>query len=382
MGGGGDILVNAPWEKAWEQFHIVKVNGSGPIAEGEAFGLQTVVGGQFLSVINGGGGAVLANAPALKEWETLKFHLGVTGGGGTGVLEYLQSISGQKTIAGHHNREPTSDPAKWTNAMANATGLYPGLWSGDFLFSQDDINNRSALVTEAKNQWANGAIVQIMYHACPPNSGEPCAWDGGIVSHLDDNQWSDLVTDGGGLNKAWKARLDVIAPYLTQLRDAGVQVLFRPHHEMNQGVFWWGGRTGPNGTARLFQITHDYLTQVKGLNNLIWVWDVQDLSWDFDSYNPGSAYWDILALDVYDDGSGYSIEKYNAILAIAGNKPMAIGECQKLPTSAQLLAQPRWSFFMGWAELVFDPNNNSTQQINDLYHAPNVITRGQMPGWK
>jgi hypothetical protein len=37
---------------------------------------------------------------------------------------------------------------------------------------------------------------------------------------------------------------------------------------------------------------------------------------------------------------------------------------------------------MGWAELVFDPNNNSTQQINDLYHAPNVITRGQMPGWK
>ncbi len=381
-GGGGAILVNAPWGKAWEQFHIVKVNGAGAIVEGDAFGLQTVLGGQFVSVINGGGGAVIANGPALKEWETLKFHIGGNGGSGTGVLEYLQSISGKMTIAGHHNREPTSEPAKWTDAVANATGLYPGLWSGDFLFSQNDISNRGALVIEAKKQWANGAIVQLMDHACPPTQGESCQWSGGIVSYLDNNQWTDLITDGGGLNQAWKKHLDGISPYLAELRDAGVQVLFRPHHEMNQGVFWWGGRTGPNGTSRLFQITHDYLTQTKGLNNLIWVWDVQDLSWDFDSYNPGSAYWDILALDIYDDASGYSIEKYNAMLAIAGNKPMAIGECQRLPTSAQLAAQPRWSFFMGWAELVFDPNHNSAQQINDLYHAPNVITLDQMPGWK
>ena len=48
-------------------------------------------------------------------------------------------------------------------------------------------------------------------------------------------------------------------PYLQQLKDAGVPVLFRPLHEMNEGWAWWGGRPGADGSAKLYQITHDYL---------------------------------------------------------------------------------------------------------------------------
>ena len=299
------------------------------------------------------------------------------------VLNYLKSITGTKTVAGQHNREPNSQPEMWTDSIYSATGKYPGFWSGDFQYEASQIASRWTMIHEAKKQWDNGAIVQLMFHTCPPTQAEPCGWQGGVLSHLTDSQWQELITDGTQLNKNWKARLDIIIPYLQYLKDNGVEVLFRPLHEMNQGSFWWGGRPGPNGTARLYQITHDYL-ESKGLTNLIWVWDLQDfrtLSSDVNTYDPGSKYWDILALDVYgSDGKMYTTSKYNIIKAKAGDKPIAIGECQNLPTPGILVAQPRWSFFMGWAELVF--SHNTIYNINRLYYSSNVITLDKMPGWK
>jgi mannan endo-1,4-beta-mannosidase len=178
-------------------------------------------------------------------------------------------------------------------------------------------------------------------------------------------------------------RLDAIAPYFQELKKAGVSVLFRPHHEMNQGVFWWGGRPGPAGTAKLYQVTHDYLVGTHGLDNIVWVWSVQDIwdgstnSWNFGAYNPGDKYWDVMSLDVYD--GGYTTDKYDAMLAVAGSKPIAIGECATLPLPSELQAQPRWVYFMGWAELV--QQNQSNQVIKTLYTSPRVLVEDAMPGW-
>ena len=301
---------------------------------------------------------------------------------GSKALDFLRSISSSRTVAGQHNREPNSEPAKWTNAIHDTTGKFPGLWSGDFLYEQDEINNRGTMINEAKNQWKQGALINLMYHAAPPDQGEPCGWQGGVLSHLSDDQWNELITDGSDLNNKWKARLDVISVFLQDLKDNGVEVLWRPLHEMNQGNFWWGGRPGPQGTARLYQITHDYMVGVKGLTNLTWVWDVQDLDFNWAAYNPGDGYWDVLAMDMY--GDGYTTQKYTTLLQLAGDKPIAIGECEILPTANELAAQPRWTFFMAWAELVYSDNGkvtNSAQQIKDLYNAANVITLDQMPGW-
>jgi mannan endo-1,4-beta-mannosidase len=263
--------------------------------------------------------------------------------------------------------------------MHDITGKYPAFWSGDFLFEPDDLAHRQTMIDQAKVEWSHGAVVQLMYHACPPDLGEPCNWSGGLLDHaLSDAAWKDLITDGGTLNTAWKRRLDVIAGYLRQLKDAGVAPLFRPLHEMNQGAFWWGGRTGAAGTRKLYQLTHDYLVKTKGLDHLIWVWDVQDLSWDFDQYDPGEAYYDVAALDVY-DGSGFTKAKYDAMVKVSPNRPIAIGECQQLPSAAELSAQPRWTFFMGWSELVAE--NNSVGAIKALFDASNVRTLDEMPGW-
>jgi len=298
------------------------------------------------------------------------------------VLNYLYSISGKYTIAGQESMQ-------YRDSMYAITGHYAGLWGEDFSFSywQNTTSMaqwRSLLVSKAKQVWANGDIVALMFHACPPTGSEPCSWDGGPISSLTDAQWTELITDGTTLNKNWKTRLDAIVPYLQQLQNAGVEVLFRPLHEMNQGAFWWGGRAGPNGSARLYQITHDYLVKTKGLTNLIFVWNLQDfgsLSSDVNTYDPGSDYWDVLALDVYwSDGQGFTTAKYNTIVKKAAGKPIAIGECGTLPSASLLKAQPLWTYFMGWSELT--QADNSNYAISSLYKASNILTEDKMPGWK
>ena len=292
------------------------------------------------------------------------------------VLDYFKSISGRQTVLGIHNREPNSAPAMQTNKIYSITGRWPALWSGDLLFTSSDVNNRWTMFNEALNQWKSGAIVQIMMHVVPPTQIEPGNWEGGVVSRLSNDQWNDLITNGGNLNRAWKARLDNYAQYFQFLKNNNVQVLFRPFHEMNQGVFWWAGRPGSSGTAALYRLTRDYLVNTKGLTNLIWVWNMQDLDYNWSPYNPGNDYWDIFSLDVY-NGDGYTSQKYNTALSVAGSKPIAIGECDKLPTSSQLALQPRWTFVMSWAELTFSSNTNA--QIQALYSAGNVITRDKLP---
>ena len=295
------------------------------------------------------------------------------------VMEYLYSMQGQKTIVGIHNREPNSEPSKQTNQAYAVTGQYPALWSGDFLFSSSDVSNRWNMIYECKKQWENGSIVQLMLHVTPPTQAEAENWDGGVVSKLTDEQWSSLITNGGELNKAWKKRLDTYAQYISYLKDNGVPVLFRPFHEMNQSMFWWAGRKGTNGTGALYRLTRDYLEKEKGLDNIIWVWDMQDLSYDWSEYNPGNDYWDIFAVDIYN--SDYFTEyKYNQALSVAENKLIAIGECDKLPTAQQLKEQPRWSFVMSWAELTFSHNTNS--EIQNLYWAENTIVRNDLPDLK
>lgn len=300
------------------------------------------------------------------------------------TLDFLSRISGKNTVAGIHNREPNAKPAQWTNAVDSLTGKTPGLWSGDFLFQEENIKNRSVMIKEAIREWKSGAIVNIMWHACNPALEEPCGWnDQGVLSKLTDEQWKELTTDGTTLNMRWKARVDEIAGFLLTLKKKRVEVLWRPMHEMNQGVFWWGGRPGPEGTAKLYRMLHNYLTINKKLDNLIWVWDIQDfgtLASDAKSYNPGSQYWDIAALDVYDDKSGYSKEKYDIMVSVSDGKPIAIGECQKLPTTEQLKEQSKWTFFMCWSELEFKENTNA--QIITIHNAPQVLTLDEMPGWK
>jgi beta-mannanase len=300
------------------------------------------------------------------------------------TLNYLYSIKGNTTLGGMHNRQPNSDPGRYSRQLNGVIGQWPALYSADFQFEPAEIAARQTMINQVITEWNNGAVVQLMWHACNPAKSRPCYWDSnGVLSSMTNTEWNQLLTNGTAINNNWKAMMDEIAVYLQQLKNAGVEVLFRPLHEMNQGMFWWGGRPGSNGTAALYRLTRDYLQNTKGLNNLIWVWNLQDfssLSSDLNNYDPGSAYWDILSLDMYwSDGQGYTTAKYNALLNKAGGKPIAIGECEDLPSPNLLAQQPQWTFFMGWSELVFSGNTNA--KIQDTYLSSRVRTLNEMPGW-
>lgn len=292
------------------------------------------------------------------------------------LLEFLNQISGSKIVAGQHNdRKFIDNPVYQTNKIMEITSLKPGLWGGDFSYDHR-INGRWEMIYEAERQFKNGAIVNLMFHACPPTLVPPCEWDSGIKSKLTDEQWTELITDGSSLNTIWKSRLDEISVYLQYLKDKNVEVLWRPFHEMNQGNFWWGGRKGPNGTRKLYQLTYDYLAKKK-LTNLIWCWNMQDLSMDWDEYNPGEKYWDVLTFDIY--GRGFEDVWYKYALKFAGTKPLAIGETNRLPDTEMLKKQSRYTFFMGWGDLIF--SDNTPEQIRTVYELPKVLTLDKMPGW-
>ena len=41
--------------------------------------------------------------------------------------------------------------------------------------------------------------------------------------------------------------MNTVIPYLRQLRDARIPILWRPYHEMNGVWFWWCAKPGENG---------------------------------------------------------------------------------------------------------------------------------------
>ncbi|MFC0542553.1 glycoside hydrolase family 26 protein [Kutzneria chonburiensis] len=294
------------------------------------------------------------------------------------VRTLLRQFSGNHVISGVHNKEPLSNPGQYTGQAHSITGRWAGLWGGELGFRADDIGNRQSVVNQAKIEWSHGSLVNLTWHMCRPDVAS-CEFDGGVNgSRLSDAEWQQLITDGTTLNKDYKAKLDTAVPYLQQLKNAGIPVLFRPLHEMNEGWAWWGGRPGPNGSARLFQITHDYLLS-KGLTNIVWVWNVKDTDANNGSagvaaFYPGDNYVDVASLDPWVHGWPTSAW-YQAILAVAHGKPVSLAEVGTVPSPSQLAAQPRWTWFMIWSDYL--TSANSPAGLRATFNSPRVLSQGQ-----
>jgi mannan endo-1,4-beta-mannosidase len=115
------------------------------------------------------------------------------------------------------------------------------------------------------------------------------------------------------------------------------------------------------------------MKNTRGLTNLIWVWSIKDVTTTLTStleYYPDDSYVDVVALDPWN--YGFTTDDYSATLAIAKGKPIAIGETGKIPSPSVLAAQPCWTWFLGWAELV--KLLNTPTEIRAVYNDPRVVT--------
>lgn len=296
------------------------------------------------------------------------------------LLHYIYSISGNHTLTGQHS-VPLLGSLR-LNIAYRATWHYPAVFGQDFGFDQpgtwDGINYRQQIVDEAIRRHEEGFIITLMWHAVRPVEDEPVAFRESIQGELTDKEWKDLITPGTEVNERWKSQVDVIAFFLKQLRNAKVPVLWRPYHEMNGDWFWWGKKGGDDGYKKLYRMLYDRLVNFHKLNNLIWVYNCNEVKNGVDPYEtyyPGNDVADILATDVYSEG--FNKLNYDQLLALAGDKPVALGEVGAAPAVDKLREQPRWTWFMMWGE----PGGfgGGFKTTMDLFGSETALTLEELP---
>jgi mannan endo-1,4-beta-mannosidase len=291
------------------------------------------------------------------------------------VLDRLRRLSGSRVLAGQHNRQPLGTPSLWFDRATQMTGRLPAVWGQDFQFEAVEIQARTSMVDEAIRQWEAGRLVTLSWHACPPTRGEPCDWARDVQGRLTDDEWAALTTPGTVLHQRWREQVERIAVHLRRLQNAGVEVLWRPLHEINERAFWWGNRPGPQGSALLYRHLHDQMLTL-GLDSLIWVWCVDDWveNGEIAAYWPGE-FVDVVGLDVYRRRFP-THETYEVLRALAGGRPMALTEVASVPTPEELSSQPRWAYWVTWAEMLEDPQRNDPRLVRRAFTHARTVTAG------
>jgi len=296
------------------------------------------------------------------------------------LLNKICSISGKYIFSGQHNFP--NHMSKHSDAMAEAAGKYPTVWGSDFGFTggsdKDSIEGRDGIVREARRQNALGSIITLMWHVVRPIDDEPVqpfvGWKGSIQNKLTDLEWNELLTPGTEIHRRWENQIDTAAEYLERLQKSNVPVLWRPYHEANGNWFWWGGRKGENGFIALYRMTYDRMVNYHHLNNLIWVWNSNapnpPNAGRYADFYPGRRYCDILATDVYGE---FKQHYHDELAGLAEGIPIALGEVGGAPSPEILKVQPKWTWFMVWADM---ERMIKPESLKELFGDPRVLSRG------
>jgi len=290
------------------------------------------------------------------------------------LLEYLDSISGAKILAGHQSY--VGRPDIFLDRVKELTGKSPEIWGCDFInyYRQGYADQ---LVREAYDKHKEGYIITLMWHSGRPQDDPPFGWKESVQARMTDKEWEELTTPGTQLNSRWLNQVDTVAKYLNELQALGVPILWRPYHESNGVWFWWGNRKGPNGSAKLYKMMFDRFVNTHKLNNLIWVWNanaprqlINDEAYAYKDYFPGLDCVDVLAADVYHND--YRRSHHDELVELGQGKVIALGEVGEVPTPEILEDQPMWAWFMIWGNFV--DTHNSPERIRALYGYPRTLT--------
>eukprot|EP00026_Physarum_polycephalum_P012335 Phypoly_transcript_12631.p1 GENE.Phypoly_transcript_12631~~Phypoly_transcript_12631.p1 ORF type:complete len:330 (+),score=63.71 Phypoly_transcript_12631:81-1070(+) len=223
------------------------------------------------------------------------------------LLSYLGSIAGQHTISGQFIEFGPLDPIE---AIYNNTGKWLGMIGGDYWwYGETDFTGSTSFNQYATPYWKSGGIITISTSMPNPTTGGPL-YD---VSNLN---VGDLLSSGTDTNNNLLAILDTVAGGISELQNDGVVVMYRPYHEMNGNWFWWGTSfLSDQQFIQLWQFTHDYLTNTKGLNNILWVYGTAGIGSITGRY-AGDSYVDIVGQDLYSSTPTDGQTFYNSLASL------------------------------------------------------------------
>lgn len=207
-------------------------------------------------------------------------------------------------------------------ALQQQTGQWLGIIGGQMRYTSTEIDY-PALVNLYSNWQAAGGICEL--GMLPDNP-----WTGGSIWDRSVTDISQLTTPGAPGYASWRAQLDFYADVLSDMQDAGVTILFRPLMEMNGDWFWYGYVNGQNNQQEyidLYRDIYDYFTNVKQLNNLIWLY-APSMAYPsiapVDFYYPGNDVIDITGLSVYENDLALPAAQYQSMVNLG--KPFAFTE--------------------------------------------------------
>jgi len=341
------------------------------------------------------------------------------------LMNYLLDNYDEKIISGQMDTAWTENGTSDMISRVYAdTGKYPALKGFDFIdLPHSWSGNGQNQVTEAIEWWegknrvnSNSAAATKLLPGKPDIHGIVAfCWHwrtGSSNKFYKDETDFRIPMNGGQLDTSSAAfttiknDLDKVAALLQQLKDQDIPVLWRPLHEAAgnwppqnpaTAFFWWGD-SGRAACVALWEYMHDYLTNTKGLNNLIWVWNAQHPNW---FPNPDTV--DIISYDYYTNANtqasaqNYSDSNFKSRFSETRNTPpaknlmVALSENGAIPDPDwSYTNDAMWSWFMVWNDsnnsTTPDKDNfwiggyhNTTAHKTKVYNHERVITLDELP---
>jgi len=279
------------------------------------------------------------------------------------LYAYIRSVDGNGILTGQQESTWMGSPDYEMDYIEEKTGKLPAIRGLDFMH-----NDFAGCVERAKEWNERGGIVTIGWH-----TGADFA-SGYNECLADDPDWEKMLTEGTEEYQALLDGMDRAVPYLTELRDAGIPVLWRPFHEFDGAWFWWG-KGGSENFKTLWRLMYDRYTNVWGLNNLIWVLGYSVSGLDMGAWYPGDECVDIIGADSYTAGANH--ELYEKVKEIAAEgMPVALHECGNIPTEAELKENGTgWVWFMTWhTDWLTNEEYNPVGNLKEIYQSDYFIT--------
>ncbi|HVT78150.1 MAG TPA: glycosyl hydrolase [Acidimicrobiales bacterium] len=250
----------------------------------------------------------------------------------SGLLSALAALPAQHRLGIGQQIETESDSFKDPFTQLSGAGLpLPKVMGADVRELSDVKDNSGTTAYNGRIQYlkdhaAAGGWVTLSWHVPNPfYIGDPnnnFGYRGADGKGPNGTNYSlSNLLPGGDHRTQWVAQLNDAASVLKDFSDAGIPVIFRPLHEANAPFFWWArpgvfeddtsGATYINASAQwktdyiaLWKDMVDYLTNTKGLHNLLFVYAAssRDSSADDDPLRiyPGDGFVDAVGLDHYD----------------------------------------------------------------------------------
>ena len=323
------------------------------------------------------------------------------------LYSFLRENFGKKTISGIMTGDmsgytlgadfKTHDDVKY---IYTRTGKYPALVGLDFLFATGpnasgswNMEYTDKAISIAKGLWKAGGIPAFTWHWKDPLDKD----DAFYIQGADNGQgyttfdfatgFKSGTTEWDTESAAYKgivADIDHIADYFLELQKEGVAGIFRPLHEAGGKWFWWSINSGDQFAA-LYRLVFDRMVKVKGVKNMIWVFNPEGST--VTSWDPGSEYYDVLSIDIYNNANDHSsnassFDKFKN--ASNGTKILALSENGPIPDVNNMHTDEAvWSWWMPWYSTWSGtwPGQTKDAVWKSNMDDERVISLKDMPGW-